>query len=88
VKKQFLGGGGGFDIIIMAKHGAMAVLSLMQRNVGTDCHQYKSTLNMHEKAEPIGNSRCPHVLDVEHGTQSHHHGGVTMLCLSSTFMYQ
>jgi hypothetical protein len=27
--------GGEFGIIIMAKHGAMAVLSLMQRNVGT-----------------------------------------------------
>jgi hypothetical protein len=26
---------------------------------GTNCHQYKSTLNMHEKAEPIGNSWCP-----------------------------
>jgi hypothetical protein len=66
----------------------MAVLSSTQRNAGTDCHQYKSTLNMHEKAEPIGNSRCPHVLDVERGAHSRHHGGVTMLCLSSTYMYE
>jgi hypothetical protein len=42
---------------------------------------------MHEKAEPIGNSWCPHVLDVERGAQSHHHGGVMMLCLSSKYMY-
>jgi hypothetical protein len=33
-KKQFLGGGGEFGIIIAAKHGAMAVLSSMQRNAG------------------------------------------------------
>jgi hypothetical protein len=52
-------------------------------------HQYKTTLNMYEKAEPIGRARCPHVLDVELGAQSRHHGrGVTMLCLSSTFMYE
>jgi hypothetical protein len=43
---------------------------------------------MHEKAEPIGNSQCPHVLDVERGAQSLHHGGVTMLCLYSTYMYE
>jgi hypothetical protein len=41
---------------------------------------------MYEKAEPIGRARCPHVLDVELGAQSRHHGGVTMLCLSSTFI--
>jgi hypothetical protein len=52
-------------------------------------HQYKTTLNMYEKAKPISRTRCPHVLDVELGAQSHHHGhGVTMLCLSSTFMYE
>jgi hypothetical protein len=56
--------------------------------LGTDCHQYKSTSNMHEKAKPISNIWCPHVLDVNHGTQSPHHGGITMLCLSSTYMYQ
>jgi hypothetical protein len=35
-KSSFWGGGGGgeFGIIITAKHGAMAVLSSMQRNVG------------------------------------------------------
>jgi hypothetical protein len=44
---------------------------------------------MYEKAEPIGRARCPHVLDVELGAQSRHHGrGVTMLCLSSTSMYE
>jgi hypothetical protein len=43
---------------------------------------------MYEKAEPIGHARCPHVLDVELGAQSRHHGGVTMLCLCSTFMYE
>jgi hypothetical protein len=56
---------------------------------GTDCHQYKSTLNMHEKAEPIGNSQCVHVLDVQCNAQSHHHGGVTMLCyLLQSCMYK
>jgi hypothetical protein len=33
-EKSSFWGGEGFDIIIMAKHGAMAVLSLTQRNVG------------------------------------------------------
>jgi hypothetical protein len=52
-------------------------------------HQHKTTLNMYEKAEPIGRARCPHVLDVELGAQSRHHWrGVTVLCLSSTFMYE
>jgi hypothetical protein len=43
-------------------------------------HQYKTTLNMYEKAEPIGCTRCPQVLDVELGTQSHNHCGVASRC--------
>jgi hypothetical protein len=42
-------------------------------------HQYKTTLNMYEKAKPIGHARCPHVLDVKLGAQCRHHCGVTML---------
>jgi hypothetical protein len=39
VKKAVSGGGGEFGIIMVAKHGAMAVLSSMQRNAG---HQLSS----------------------------------------------
>jgi hypothetical protein len=40
------------------------------------------------KLNPLATVGAPCVLDVECGTQSCHHGGVTMLCLSSTFMYE
>jgi hypothetical protein len=77
---------GDFGIIIA--HRAMGAEFDAKECGAPTHHQYKTTLNMYEKAEPIGRARCPHVLDVELGAQSHNHCGVTMLCSSSTYMYE
>jgi hypothetical protein len=85
-KSSFWGGGGFWhhDRGKARRHGG-AEFDAKECGESTH-HQYKATLNIYEKAEPIGRARCPHVLDVELGTQSRHHGGgVMMLCLSSLF---
>jgi hypothetical protein len=58
--------GGDFGIIcIAAKHGVRhggAEFDAKECGAPTH-HQYKTTLNMYEKAKPIGRARCPHVPD-------------------------